>query len=157
MMADNVLEYSPRALCAAWAHVVQGDTAAARIAFDSARVALDSAVRALSDDWRVHAARGQALAGLGRRVDALREARWLEQSDVYRADRYFGARAAEERAQILARADETDAALQEIGRLLASPSFVSVHALQLDPHWDPIRSDPRFQALLVKYANQASP
>ena len=44
-------------------------------------------------------------------------------------------------------------ALKVLKPELAGPSFVSVHALRLDPRWDPIRNDPRFQALLVKYAN----
>jgi TolB-like protein/tetratricopeptide (TPR) repeat protein len=149
--------YRPAALYAAWAYLLRGDTVAAHAAFDSARVVLDSAVRALPDDWRIHAARGQALAGLGRRAEALREARWLAESFIYRSDRLFGPDVAEERAQILARAGETAAALQEIERLLAGPSWLSVPLLRLDPRWDPIRSDPRFQALLVKYASTGAP
>ena len=47
---------------------------------------------------------------------------------------------------------DADAATDEIERLLSRPSLVSVHTLRLDPRWDPIRNDPRFQALLVKYA-----
>lgn len=60
---------------------------------------------------------------------------------------------AEDRARILARIGDTDEALAEIGRLLAGPSWTSVPGLLLEPHWDPLRDDPRFQALLVKYAN----
>ena len=82
--------FLPSSLYAAWAHQLRGDRSAARAAFDSARVLLDSALRELPDDWRVHAARGLALAGLGRRDEALREARWLQQSEVYREDAYQG-------------------------------------------------------------------
>ncbi len=106
-----------------------------------------------SDDWRVHDARGLALAGLGRRQEALREARWLQQSVVYREDAYQGRHVAEVRARILAQAGEVDAALDEIEELLAGPGFLSVHTLRLDPRWDPIREHPRFQALLAKYEN----
>jgi serine/threonine-protein kinase len=108
----------------------------------------------LPDDWRVHAARGLALVGLGRREETLREARWLEQSVVYRNDAFFGPMVAHRRAKILAQAGEVDAALDEIERVLAGPSWhFSVHTLRLDPRWDPIRDDPRFQALLEKYEN----
>ncbi len=131
----------------------RGDDVAARAAFDSARVLLDSVLAALPDDWRVHAARGLALAGLGRRQEALREARWLEQSVVYREDAYTGPDLAEERARILAQAGDVDAALDEIEQLLAGPGYLSVHRLRLDPRWDPIREHPRFQALLAKYEN----
>jgi TolB-like protein/DNA-binding SARP family transcriptional activator/Flp pilus assembly protein TadD len=150
---ENAELYRPTALYTAWAYLLRGDATAAHAAFESATVLLDSAVRVLPDDWRVHAARGQALAGLGQRKDALREARWLEQSDVYRGDHFDGPRVAQERAQILARTGRADAALVEIERLLAGPSWLSVHTLRLDPRWDPIRRDPRFQALLAKYAN----
>ena len=143
--------FLPTSLYAAWAHQLRGDRTAARAAFDSARVLLDSVIRELPDDWRVHAARGLALAGLGRRDEALREASWLQQSVVYREDALQGPQLAEERAQILAQAGDAEVALDEIERLLAGPSWLSVHTLRLDPRWDPIRDQPRFKALLKKY------
>jgi serine/threonine-protein kinase len=143
--------FLPSTLYAAWAHQLRGDRPAARAAFDSARVFLESVLRERPDDERVRAARGLALAGLGRRDEALREARWLQQSAAYREDALSGAYVAEERAWILAQAGDGDAALDEIQRQLAKPSWLSVHTLRLDPRWDPIRKDPRFQALLRKY------
>jgi TolB-like protein/tetratricopeptide (TPR) repeat protein len=148
------ISYVPTALYAAWAHQLRGDGVAARAAFDSARALLDSVVALLPDDYRVHAAKGLVLAGLGRRQEAQREARWLRESKVYREDAHFGQIAAEARVRILAGIGEVDVALAEIERLLVGPSYdLSVHTLRLDPRWDPIRNDPRFQALLVKYAN----
>ena len=146
--------FLPSSLYAAWAHQLRGDSAAARAAFDSARVLLDSVTRELPDDWRVHAARGLALASRGRRDEALGEARWLQQSAVYREDAIQGPLVAEDRARILAQAGEADAALDEIERLLARPSWLSVHMLRLDPRWDPIRDHPRFKALLAQYAER---
>jgi len=93
------------------------------------------------------------MAGLGRRDQARAEASWLQHSDFYRADGTFGSMAAEARAQILAQSGEADAALDEIERLLPGPSWLSVHSLSCDPRWDPIRSHPRFQALLLKYGS----
>jgi serine/threonine-protein kinase len=145
--------FLPNSLYAAWAHQLRGDDVAAHAAFDSAQLLLDSVLAALPDDWRVHAARGLALAGLGRRQEALREARWLEQSVVYREDALDSRTVAAERARILAQAGEPDDALDEIEELLAGPGFLSVHKLRLDPRWDPIREHPRFQALLAKYEN----
>jgi len=145
--------FLPSSLYAAWAQQLRGDRPAARAAFDSARVLLDSVVRELPDDWRVHAARGLALAGLARRDEALREARWLEQSVVYREDAYHGPVVAEDRARILAQAGDVDAALDEIEQLLAGPAYLSVQTLRLDPRWDPIREHPRFQRLLKQYGN----
>jgi Flp pilus assembly protein TadD len=63
---------------------MNGDRQAAGAAFESSLALLDSALKELPDDWRVHAARGLTLAGLGRREEALGEPRWLQRSEVSR-------------------------------------------------------------------------
>ncbi len=146
--------YYPISLYAAWAHRLAGDQESARTAFESALMMLDSVIVDLSDDYPVHVARGLALAGLGRRQAALDEAEWLAQSFIYRNDAFEGPMVSEERARILAQAGAADAALDEIERLLPGPSFLTVHFLRLDPLWDPIRDDPRFQALIAKYSER---
>jgi hypothetical protein len=35
--------------------------------------------------------------------------------------------------------------------LLVIPNGLTVPVLKLDPAWDPLRKDPRFQALIEKY------
>jgi serine/threonine-protein kinase len=141
------------ALYAAWAHRLREDPAAARVAFDSARVHQDFWLREHPGDFNAHSDRGLALAGLGRRDEALREARWLEQSITYREDALFGPYVAMGRAQILAQVGEADAAIDELARLLATPSDAHVTSLRLDPLWDPIREHPRFKALLAKHSS----
>ncbi len=137
------------------AHLLLGDTAAAWRGLDSVVAHLDSAERARPDDPGVHIARANALAWRGRRAEALRELRWIERSDMYRKDRQRGPGAASGLAWTLVRLGETDAALVELERLLAGPGPVTVHTLSRDPFMDPIREDPRFQALLMKYADPA--
>ena len=138
-----------RTLWAAQAYLLRSDTAAARAADDTAAALLGVQERAHPDDVNLHNMHGRILAGLGRRAEALREARWIARSEAYRRNPDVAA----ERAQILARLGETDAALADLERALAGPSVVSASLLRLQPYWDPIRNDPRFQALLVKYAN----
>jgi tetratricopeptide (TPR) repeat protein len=149
--------FLPTSLYAAWAHRLRGDASSARAAFDSARVLVDSVIAARPmqsrGNWRLHAARGLALAGLSRRDDALREARWLEESLVYRQDALHRPLLAENRARILAQAGEAGAALDVLERLLEQPAKFSVHMLRIEPIWDPIREHPRFRALLAKYGN----
>jgi serine/threonine-protein kinase len=148
--------FLPTALYAAWAHELRGDQAAARAAFDAARVRLESSLSEIPDDWRVHAARGMALAGLGRRDAALHEALWLQESVIYREDAFAGSSLREDRARILAKVGDAKGALDEIEQLLARPSEFSVHMMRLDPRWDPIRDHPRFKALLAKHGAEAA-
>ena len=41
-----------------------------------------------------------------------------------------------------------------IERLLSIPCEFSVGLLRLDPVWDPLRDNPRFQALVEKYGTK---
>ena len=145
---ESELSYQPVALYSAWAHRLAGDQPAARAAFDSARGLLDARLAELPDDWRVHAARGLALAGLGRREGALQEVRRLAES-AGNADGYFRAQLSEDRARILAQIGDAGAALDEIDRLLEAPSTLTLQVLRTDPIWDPIRDDPRFRRLVA--------
>jgi TolB-like protein/DNA-binding SARP family transcriptional activator/Flp pilus assembly protein TadD len=139
-----------RALVASEAHRLRGDTTAARAGFGSVADLL-SEDRTNPEDVVTRIGRGIALASLGRRSGALREVQWLERFEAQRQDRHDSG-PLYWRARILARLGETDAALTLIERLLAGPSLFSVHELRLNPDFDPIRSDPRYQALLRKYA-----
>ncbi len=143
------------ALYAGWAHRLQGDEPAARAAFASALETLATTPDAGQDGWRVHAQRGAALAALGRKAEALREVRWLRESAVCREDVFSAGPAAQDaRAVILAQTGDADAAVGELEQALRDPArMATVHTLRLDPRYDPIRAHPRFQALLVKYAD----
>jgi tetratricopeptide (TPR) repeat protein len=149
---ESVTDFDPIPLYAAWAHQLRGDAVAARVAFDSALAFLDSAILGLPDDWPVHRARGMALAGLGRRDEALQEVRWLRQSLIFRQDEFLRPAVALGAAKILAQIGESDAALNAVEALLAErPPALSIHLLRLDPLWDPIRKHRRFQELLVNH------
>jgi hypothetical protein len=145
--------YLPTALVAGWAHQLRGSGEEARAAFESALVLLDSVDALSPDDHRLHAARGLTLVGLGRHEEARHEADWLEHSAAYRHDAWDGMHAAVHRARILAHTTDVDAALAEIERLLTRPAPLSTHELHIDPLWDPLRGNPRFQALIEKYGN----
>ena len=55
-------------------------------------------------------------------------------------------------AQIYTWCGEKDQAFQLIEKSLATPNGVTAPMLKLDPVWDPLRDDPRFQALINRYA-----
>jgi len=63
-------------------------------------------------------------------------------------------------ASLYAEAGRPDLAVPLLEKALAMPvigSFYSPVMLWIDPAWDPIRHDPRFQALLKKYAKDEPP
>jgi TolB-like protein/DNA-binding SARP family transcriptional activator len=146
---------SSRAFWAAQAHTLRGDTAAARAAYASSAALLDGLERSHPEDAQVRFRRGLALAALGRRSDARREVEWLERSDLHNENR-FDTGWGDWRARLLIRLGETDAAFGLLEKLLAGPSLFSVHELRLDLDFDPIRNDPRYHALMRKYASSGS-
>ncbi len=48
-------------------------------------------------------------------------------------------------------AGEKEAAIDQLELLLSTPNPITTARLRLDPFYDPLRSNPRFQALLEKY------
>jgi len=92
---------------------------------------------------------------LGRNAEAIAAARRAsEVMSVANKDAYFGAYTLAGLAEIEAHAGAKDDALKLVEQLLAMPAgeVMSVTRLKLDPVWDPLRGDPRFQALLTKSA-----
>jgi tetratricopeptide (TPR) repeat protein len=69
---------------------------------------------------------------------------------------YLRAYLMEWNASLYAKAKRPDLAVPLLEKALATPGIGQTYSpvmLWLDPAWDPIRQDPRFQALLKKYAS----
>jgi tetratricopeptide (TPR) repeat protein len=70
-------------------------------------------------------------------------------------DRVYGPQIKLSAAQYYAQARRSDLAVPMLAKALAASGIGTIYSpvlLWLDPMWDPIRHDPRFQALLQKYA-----
>ncbi len=54
------------------------------------------------------------------------------------------------------RAGETDQALALLQQLTSRPGYLSYGYLRLDPSWEPLQADPRFEKLVASLAPQRS-
>lgn len=144
----------PRELLEAQVYQAQGDTTQAHKAFAAARTQLETWIKSSPDDADLHANLALTLAGLGQNSEALKEAQRAVALQPVAKNAEAGPGQLANLAAVEARIGNTAAAIKLLDQLLAMPAGfdVSVPLLKLDPAWDPIRHDPRFQALLLKYA-----
>jgi TolB-like protein/Flp pilus assembly protein TadD len=89
-----------------------------------------------------------AYAGLGDKEKALKQAQQALKD--YADDHVSQPQAEYTLAQIQARFGDNDAAIAALPHLLEVPAGLTKANLKLDPLWDPLRGDPRFEALVAK-------
>ena len=87
-----------------------------------------------------------AYAGLGDKSNAHEQAR--QGVAEYENDGLLEPIAEAFRAKALAQLGEVDAAIDALPHLLEVPGGIHPGELRYSPYWDPLRKDPRFQALL---------
>jgi len=120
----------------------------ARASFDTARKNLEKELQERPDDYTMHSLLGIAYAGLGRKEEAIREGKRAVELLPVSKDATWGPDQVLNLALIYAMVGEQNAALDQIEYLLSIPSNLSVPLLRIDPRWDPLRNNPRFQKLL---------
>jgi tetratricopeptide (TPR) repeat protein len=126
----------------------QGDPA--RRSYEAARVELEKKIAQDPNDAGLHSSLGIAYAGLGRCADAVREAKLgYDLSPASRVAEKLGRLG--DLAQVYTMVGQPGEAIAVLDDKLSRTGGFTVHDLRLDPTWDPLRSDPRFQALLKKH------
>lgn len=99
----------------------------------------------------MHVQLAKVLAHLGEKDAALAQARRATELRPESKDALGGAEIAAGVAEVHAILGGNDRAIEILDGLLSRPSAVTVQGLKLNPIWDPLRSDPRFQGLIDKY------
>jgi TolB-like protein/Flp pilus assembly protein TadD len=151
MLTDTTAP-APKALVQATIHRLQGDKAKSQTEFEQARIISEKLLREAPDNPARHAQHGLILAALGRKEEAIAEGKRAVELLPESKDAFDGPQVTTTLAQIYVSTAETDEALRLVDHLLTVPNGLTVPVLKLHPAWDPLREDPRFQALIDKYA-----
>jgi tetratricopeptide (TPR) repeat protein len=128
-----------------------GDVAAARASYQRAAQDIQRELEKLAPTSyhaaTVHARLGVAYAGLGDAASAIAEGQKAMAMQPTYKDSFEGPNREGAMAQIYALLGDADHAIPILDRLLQIPCWVTPALLRLDPTWDQIRNDPRFQKL----------
>ena len=120
--------------------------------FGSARDELKHKVEVQTDDPSLMSTLGLIDAALGRKQEAIQEARRATETLPISKDAVEGPPLAAKLALVYAWTNEPDLAFQQLTTLVKIPAGVHYGELKLDPACDPIRKDPRFDKLLAELA-----
>jgi tetratricopeptide (TPR) repeat protein len=134
-------------LALAEASYLKGDAAKVRFYAEEARKAIEEQVRMIPGDGQTHGNLGIALAYLGRKEEAMREGQKAVALSTGRGSGFFQGMLVE----IYVLVGEPEKALDQLEPLLkvGADSVLSPGWLKVDPGFDPLRSNPRFQKLIA--------
>jgi TolB-like protein/Tfp pilus assembly protein PilF len=141
----------PTAFAKGLIHLLQGDKTKARAEFEKAREISEKLLREAPGDAARHAQHGRILAALGQKQEAIAEGKRAVELLPESQDALDGPQCTSALAEIYACTGEFDEAFRLLDHLFAIPCNLTVPMFKLDPAWDPLRKDPRYQALIDKY------
>jgi TolB-like protein/cytochrome c-type biogenesis protein CcmH/NrfG len=145
-------EDRPRQLCAQLAlDFLQGKSAEAKAKAAKAKPLLEQRLREVPDDILVVTELGWVNLALGEQSEALKFARQASEILSPERDALFGPATVIGLAEIQAWTGDGNHAIASIRHLLSIPAgnVASIADLKMNPVWNPIRNDPRFQELLT--------
>jgi tetratricopeptide (TPR) repeat protein len=124
----------------------------ARAAFAAARANLEKQLREKPDNGLAWTLLGLVKAALGEKEEAIEAGQRACELWPLSREQRWGLRTLRHLAMIYAWVGEKDLALQQLRLYAGQPSFVDYGELKLNPDWDPLRGDPRFEKLIASLA-----
>ncbi len=126
------------------------DENGARSAALRAKELTEKRLREDPNAWDAHIHLAYALVCLGDKNGAAAEAERAMQALPESKDAFNGPDVTTEAAKVYAAIGNSDRAIEMITGLLQRPAALTVALLRLDPAWDSLRNDPRFQQLVAQ-------
>jgi serine/threonine protein kinase/Tfp pilus assembly protein PilF len=126
------------------------DTMGAKSAFLAAHAEMEKIIEEEPDYSQALSVLGMSDAALGRKEDALREARRAVELFPRDKDPLTYAELIKNLAVVYAWTGEKEAALSELKGLLQIPAPISYGQLRLHPYWDALRGDSRFDKFVAE-------
>jgi TolB-like protein/tetratricopeptide (TPR) repeat protein len=136
--------------CLLQAYALKGDSANVRVYAEEARKAYEEQLRAAPNDATRRVALGLALAYLDRKAEAIREGERGLALDPVSKDAANGPYYQHQLVRIYMLVGEPEKALDQLEPLLKIPYYLSPGWLKIDPNFDPLRKNPRFQRLVAQ-------
>ena len=124
------------------------DAASVRSHGEEARKAFEQQLLSAPEDAQLHAQLGLSLAYLGQKDGAIREGERAVALLPVAKDAYLGPYLEHQLARIEILVGEPEKALDHLERLVKIPYLLSAGWLKIDPNFDPLRKNPRFQRLV---------
>ena len=129
---------------------LSGNSQGARIAFERARETMEKDISRRPNDPIAFGYLAFAFAGLGQKKEALDAIHRAAALAPIAQDAVDGANWMGAQAGVYAMMGESDLALEQLAKVVKLPNGISYGDLLLNPDWDPIRKDPRFEQALAQ-------
>jgi TolB-like protein/class 3 adenylate cyclase/Tfp pilus assembly protein PilF len=142
----------PRGWCEGVVARAKGDGEGARVALTAARAEVERIVQKQHDNAAALCVLAVIDAALGSKKLANREAKRAAELLPVTKDAVDGARVNKYLALTYALTGKKDAALTELSAAVKIPGYLNYGELRLDPIWDPLRDDPRFEQIVASLA-----